>query len=329
MREEVQKKCDMLMESREHISKTSFFQNEMVSNVAAYVYADKGKDADEKRLKECMGMIKKKQGIFSDFRGDTELIVASNMDLSDDPEKYLDDAIRVYNLFQKGRLIGSSFRVLAALYICDAGKVDEAEAIVAKTEEIIKAMSKKHPFMTSDDDVCFAVLLALAGRNTDVIFEEVESSYRILKKKFYDNAAYALAIIMATYEGGSEEKCNKVFALFEEFAAQKMKYGKDFEITALGTMIKIPVRTEELVRDVIDTAEYLKGKKGFKMLDISRENRLMFAAMIVSSLYADEGIDKNNSMLSGSIAIVITQQIIMSIIIMSSMSAAAAAASSH
>ncbi len=325
MDEKLQKKCDLLVSNREQIGKAALIQSDLVRTVAAYAYTDEDVEVNVGELKDALKLLKKKQGIFSEFRGNDEMIVATKMVLSGDPEKYIDDAIRVYKLFQKGRFFDSAYRVLAAMTICDAGKADEAEPIIERTNAIVGMMSKKHPFVAGDEAVCFAVLLTLIDKNEETVLEEIETSYKSLKKVFYDDAAYSLAQILSVYEGSSEQKCGKVMELFDSLRAQKAKYGKGHEVAILGTLVNVPVQKEELVNDIIETAEYLKDKKGFKMLDISKEQRLMIAGMIVSGVYGEESINKNGAIVGGTIAIVIAQQILMYLIIMSSTTAAIAA----
>ncbi len=329
MNEQIKQRCDLLVENRQEIGKASLFQEDLIRTVAAYAFVDKDKKVDSERLKECLKLIKKKQGLFSEFRGTEELIVASKMALSDDPEKYLDDAIKVYKQFQKGKFFDSAYRLLATMSICDAGKTDEAERIIAESEDTLKKVSDKHPFVSSESNICFAVLLAIMEHDTASLLEEIEISYKELKKTFYDNAAYSLAQILLAYKGSAEVKCAKVFELFNALREKKARYGKGQEIAILGTMVNIPVNSESLVNEIIETEEYLKGQKGFKMLDMSTETRLMLAGMIVSGVYTKDELNKNSAFLGGTVAMVIAEQIVMLIIIMSATTAAAAASSSN
>ncbi len=328
MKEELQKRCDLFLDNREQISKVTMLQDNEITTVAAYAYSDKEKTADIARLKECIKLIDKRQGIFSEFRGSEELVVATKMDMSGDPEKYIDDAIRVYKQITKGKIFGSSSMLLAAMSICDVGKADEAEELLEKSNALIKSMSKKHPFVVSESAIGFAALMTLMKEDTQALLEEIEASYKTLKKVFYDDAAYELAQILTVFEGSREQKCGKVLELFQAFKDQGIKYGKSHEAAVLGTMVNIQMPVESLVGDIIDVADYLKGKKGFKMFDISREKLLMIAAMIVSGLYTKDDTNKNDAIIGGTVAMVVAEQVMMCVVIMSA-TAAVISASSH
>ena len=80
------------------------------------------------------------------------------------------------------------------MIICDAGKADEADAIIEKTEDLMEGMKSAHPFLTNDEDTCMAVLLAMTDKKTKDILKELESTYLEIKNDFmlYKNSAYSL-----------------------------------------------------------------------------------------------------------------------------------------
>ena len=104
------------------------------------------------------------------------------MALNGNPEKYLEDVKAVYEKFQKGKFFDSAYRVLAAMTICDAGKQADADAIIEKTDALLKSMNREHPFLTSDEDTGLVVLLALTDKSQEDVLAELEESYKQLKK---------------------------------------------------------------------------------------------------------------------------------------------------
>ncbi len=65
MTEIVQKKCELLVENRQHVSKVSFLDNGLMKDITAQAYTDKNRVVDEKQFKACIQLLKKKKGIFS------------------------------------------------------------------------------------------------------------------------------------------------------------------------------------------------------------------------------------------------------------------------
>ena len=331
MREAITNKCDLLIENWKLIHKGFWLENGNLAAIAAATFAEKDKTADVEKLKECQKILKKKEGIFSEFRGNSELIVCSKMALSDDPERYLEDVTGVYAKFQKGKFWESNYRALAAMTICDAGKTSEADAIIEKTNEILRGMNKAHPFLTSDEDTCFAVLLAMTDKKTEDILEELEEAYQNLKKKFtlHDNAVYSLAQVLTSYAGNAQDKADKAIAVFDAFAAAGAKYGKGYELASLGTLIGLNAAPEDIASEVSETADYLKGNKGFGSFDMGKATRLMFGTMMVAGDNSDENYKVGASVISGAVARVVAEQTAMLVAIIAASTTSATTSSSN
>ncbi len=330
MKEIFQRRSELLVSNRKTIHKEFFLEDSLLITISAATFAEIDKSVDAENLKDCKKLLREKQGIFSELRGNNELTVATKMALSGDPEGYLDNVTTVYKLLQKGKFFDSAYRVIAAITICDAGKISEAESIVEKTNAILKGMKKQHPFLTNDEDTTFAVLLALTDRSVEDILAELEETFPYIKKSFslHDNAVYSLCQVLATYDGNIEEKRDKVLDIYEIFKAKGAKYGADYELASLGTLINIDTDKDELVSEIIEVAEYLKGNKGFGMLDMSKQKRLMFGTMIVAGAYAADNYKTNASVVGGAVASVIAMQTAMLVAIMMAASASSAAAAS-
>lgn len=325
MRSEIEKRCELLVENRKLAGKASFLDHDLIKVVAASFFTEKDKTADVDQLKDCKKLIRKKQGIFSEIRGNNELIIAAKMAASGNPEGYLDKLIDVYGEFQKGKILGSSYRVLAAASICDTGRASEAESLVEKTYEIMKGMRKDHPFLTTDEDTSFAVLLAMKDKSTEEILAELEEIYQLIKKNFafHEDAAYSLSQVLATFDGQAELKSEKVMELFEAFKNAGAKYGKGYELASLGILVGIDKNIEDLVSEVVEVAEYLSGKKGFGILNMNRHTRLMLGTMIVSEIYSDGNVATGASVASSALSAVIAAQLCMYVAVMSAASASA------
>ena len=318
MKTTVQRRCELLVENRQLVSKASVLESSLIRAIAAASYTEKDMSADVDQLKDSIKLLKKKQGAFSYLRGNTMLIIASKMALSGNPEGYLDDVIDVYKVFQKGKFFGSYYRVLASMSICDAGRSAQAEEIVEKTNALLKEMSKSHPWLTNEEDTSFAVLLAMTDKSTEDILTELEDSFQYIKKNFsfHDNAAYSLSQVLTTLEGSYNQKGDKALEIYNAFKEAGSKYGKNYELASIGALVSTDMNTEDLVSEVIEVAEYLKDKKGFGALDMDRYTRLMLGTMIVSGIYSEEKTSLSASVTSGALATVIAQQLCMYVAIM-------------
>ncbi len=310
MDSKLQEKCDLIVKNRELVGKAFLLESGMIYTVAALSYAEKGIAVDIDKIKKCQSLLKSKQGFFSELRGNNEIIVSTKMALSDDPEKYVDDLFTIYKKFQKGKIFDSPHRVAAAITICDTHNESQADSIIAKTNEILKGMNKAHPFLTSDDDTAYAVLLALTNKSTEDILEELQNSFQILKKDFVlnNNSVYTLCQALTIYGGNYEQKCQKAMEIYKTFAKKGHKYGKGSELAAIGFLTSINRNVDELVSEIIEVSEYLKTQKGFKTLDIGKETRLMIASMISTVAASKDFVQTDASILSETISLLITAE---------------------
>ncbi len=327
MNDVVQAKCDLFTKNMEALTKPFFLESNLLMAVTAASYTHMNMDVDVPKIQESIKLLRKKQGIFSDFRSYNELAIASKISFKNDLEGYIDEIIDVYNKLQKGKIIGSSFRALAATVIADSGKAGQAEEIAARTDELMKAMNSKHPFLTSDEDISFAVLLAMTDKSVEAIIDEIEACYGILKPHFtlHNNAVQSLSEVLTINDYPVEEKCNKVFEMFEAFKEAGVKYGKDYQLASISALLYLDVDKKVLAEEIKEVAEILKNHKGFKMLDMSSESRLMFAAMIVADAYSknEEGTDEVST-IESNVAIAIAQEVAMMVVMMSAMAVSAA-----
>ncbi len=330
MNNEVLSQCDLLESNLKALNMPFLLEPHLIKVVSAATYTSLKKSIDVQLIKDSLKLLHKKQGIFSDFRSYNELVVGCRISLNNNPEQYINDIIDVYKHLQKGKFFGSSYRALGATIIVDAGLINQADVIATRTEEILDAMRSKHPFLTTDQDTCFAVLLAMTGKNVDSLMEEIEAAYKILKKSFsfHDNAVYSLCQILTTYEGTYEIKCNKVIEIYEALKNAGVKYGKEYELASLASLINIDMDKNDLAIEIKETEKYLKSKSGFKMLDMPTHSRLLFAAMIVAAASKKQNANAETAAIQGTIATVIAQEAAL-MMAMVAVSTASAAANSH
>ena len=309
MKDTLKEKCDLLTENRDIVNKGFMLELEHSVIAVALIYTDKGLKADAAHMKECKKILKKSQGMFSDFRSSSELTVIAKMATSDDPEAYIKNVIDIYNSVRNGKFFTSEHMALAALSIADLGKKEQADAIAEKTRNILERMRKLHPFLASMEDLSFVSLLAVTDKSIDQIIEDVEACYELLKDKFHfhSNAVYSLCQIIAISGGNSEEKCAKVMEIYNAMKDRKVKYGKEYELASLGALVNMNVDTDTLVSEIIETSEYLKDHKGFGNFAIGKEMRHMFAALMTASVYSSN--EQSSAAIGGAIAAAIAQQI--------------------
>ena len=312
MNTELKEKCDLLVKNRKTITSAFAWDSGRMSLAAATLYTSNGITADREKLKQCEAIIKTKTNAFSEFRGNVKMPLICKMTLSDNPEKYFENVETIYKLLNKSKWIGNEYKIMAAITICDHADESEYELLVNRTNEIYSRMKQEHKWLTSDEDIPFAALLAVSGMNIDKLIAEMELDYKILKEKFHDsNAVQSLSHILALDEQPAEVKCAKVGSVFNELKAIKHKFGTGYELATLGSFTMLDIQEKEVANLIAETDDYLKGQKGFGDLSLGAGERRLYAAQLVLNQYGPENKNVEGVVLGSMLALTIAMEICM------------------
>jgi hypothetical protein len=276
-------------------------------------------------------MIKSSAGVFSAFRGNMSLCIAALLSLSDNPERLLGEAIKVYDLLKKVKLRASDYLAVAAYQIAAGADPDNCTAVIERTRAFYDGMKTHHWFYTGQDDYIFAAMLGLSDLDVNTGVERIEQLYTRLKDEFWDkNSVQALSQVMVL-SGTSDATTGRVLALRDTLKAQKLRLDRSYTLSSLGILALLPLDIEIIVRDIDEAQTFLRAQKGFGSLSVDKQELLLLAAAIVSWEYADSA--KGGVLaatLSTSITnIIIAQQAAMIAVITATNAAAVSASSSH
>lgn len=319
MNTELKEKCNLLVKNRKTITDTFSWDSGLMSLAAATLFTSRGLIADKTRLKECEAIIKSKTGAFSEFRGNVKIPLLCKMALSDHPEKYFENVETLYKLLNKSKWIGNEYKILAAITICDHADESEYDLFVNRTNEIYSRMKQEHPWLTSDEDIPFAAILAVSGLDVGQLIEEMECDYAILKKTFHDsNAVQSLSHILALDEQSAEVKCAKVESIYQELKAIKHKYGTGYELATLGTLTMLDMEEKEVANLIAEIDDYLKGQKGFGDFVLGSTERRLYAAQLVLNQYGPKDSKVDGVVLGSMLALTIAIEICMMVCVTAS-----------
>lgn len=314
MKESIKNKVDLLVANKEKIAKEFKWGYSLMNIAAALVFTGADKEADIERLKECRKILKKNTGTFSSFQGNSEAVIISKMALADDPDQYIKDVKVIYDIINKKHTIDNPYLIQGAICIYEAGRMNDAEMIAEKYRELYKKMEKKHPILTSSEDIVYVVLLAMTDKDVDTIYNEIEECYTYMKKdvnlKVGNNEIQGLGEILALSEGDIKEKSDKVVELYNTILEHGVKWGKEYnEFGSLGTLINLNVDNNTLVDEIVEVSEYLKDSKGFGGWSLDKKQRLMFSAMLVGDSYSESGSLIGSSAVNSTVAMVIAEEV--------------------
>ena len=285
----------------------------------AGIFLAAGVTPDMNRLAECKKLLKSKAGIFSNFRGSDELLVRCKMALSADPELYFENLEREYQRIKT--FFSGEQTVLAAMILAEQGS--SVEDLAEKTKQIYKDMKEAHPWLTSENDLPFAALMAVSGRDASSVYAEAEEIYALLGKNLHadKDTRQMLSHILAIRSGSAEEKCDKLCALADGLKAAGHSLGRGSRLAILGILADSTLPTASLVERICETDDFLKQYKPFHgIFGVGKDCRRMFAVQMVHSSLSNEDSLGTSAMVAASVELAIITMILLMIIVSTSAS---------
>ena len=333
MQEELKRKCDQLIENYSRIRAGNRLEHEGLLMAGAALFVAKDTEVDAERLAMCRKLLKQRKGIFSSFRGIAEFIVRCKMALADDPEAYLEQLDAVYGNLKN--FFSDQQTLLAAMVIADLDEPARQADSADKTRSIYKEMRSAHPWLTSQEDMPFAALMAVTGKDGVSLYEEAEKNYGLLRQNLRasSESRQMLSHVLAIYPGHAESKCEKLCRIDSELREAKHGLSRDRYISILGTLTGSALSADELVPMICEADEYLKQFKPLRgLFGVGRDVRRMLAVQMVQAALSESapsGVPDAaavSTVISTSIEVTIIMLIVMCALIAST---SAASSNSH
>ncbi len=286
MRESLTELCNKFIENRDTLKETFRWDNAYVWPIAAAMLTSKGITAQGEDLIKCSNVLKESVGVFSNFRGYVRLPMVAKLMASPSPKKKMEEALLAYNKL-KELFSSSTYLPLAAICITDIAQHNQYETLAQRTREIYDLMKSEHPFLTSAEDSVFAVLLAFSSLSNEQVVRKNEECFTLLKSSFGGgNATQSLSHVLTLFDASPETSCSRVVEIYNSLRSNGRRYSKYQELTVLGGLACLNVDTNQLVCDIMDADDFLSKQKGYGFFGLSKHQRLMHAAMLVSFDYA-------------------------------------------
>ncbi|MCF0142790.1 MAG: DUF4003 family protein, partial [Parasporobacterium sp.] len=92
MNSELQSRCELFIENKTKMEKMGGMEFASVYMLSSNLYTAKNLGVDTDRIKECRKLLKEKTGVFSAFRGNITLPLATMLALDEVPENKMDRA---------------------------------------------------------------------------------------------------------------------------------------------------------------------------------------------------------------------------------------------
>ena len=291
----------------------------------------KNQRVDTDRINLALDIIKKNTSMFSNFRGINKLTTAITISFEDDMEYSLKEIISIYDKL-KDEFFTNEYLVMAAQVIFNARYRVNVDDSVRNTRVAYDYMKKHHRFLTGQEDIANAAIIATTSATLEETFNEIEEIYQYLKDNriSYSNNIQSLSHILSLINLPSIQKCDEVLAMNSIMKEKKVPL-KDYFIPMLGIITFLADNKENFAMNIADVSMNLKKEKGFGNFALGSNFRNMISATLVSIDYLDtldNNIKENIIINTNNIALTVAIAMQTAVLISSAAAASAAAASS-
>jgi hypothetical protein len=319
-------RIELFTQNAQAIRKEFIWQGALLKRLAALLYTAQNEQINPAAIRECYTLIKKSTGVFSSFRGNSAMTLATLLSLRDDPPTLLNSTLEVYTAMKEVRFWVSDYLVISAYQIAANAPRERYAETIDRARAFYDGMKQDHRFLTGQDDYIFSAMLGLSDIEVEVGVARMERLFQSLRPAFYSGRGVQ-ALTQVLVLGSNEDGVDRVLALRDALRAEGLKLDKEYTLSSLGVLALLPQSTDAIVRQLADTAGLLRSKKGFGVWSIAKQELLLLSAGLV----AFDSLDKiklgvlETTLSTSVINIIIAQQT--ALIAAASASAAASSAS--
>lgn len=286
----------------------------------------KNESADVDKINSVIRIIKSNTSIFSNFRGNNLLTIAVNISNEASIDGSLEEIIYIYNELKK-LFMNNQYLVLVAQIIFKAKDRINIDNAIKNTRVCYIHMKENHRFLTNQEDICAAAMIATTSTNFTETFEGIEKCYKTLKTLGFsmgsDIQSVSHMLSLINYE--SDAKCYKVAKLYGALKDHKVPV-KNCALPILAISAFVTEDYETFCKKVYEVSNKLKVEKGFGSFTLGSNIRNMISVSLVSFDYVENlNDDIKETIVNTTNNIALTVIIAMQIAAMAAASSAAAA----
>ncbi len=314
---QLQRLCELQIENETIVRKAAFLELEDLAKMGALFYTAKGWTANADTIKASKEILKRKTGIFSNFRGSLQYAIQVKMSLEADPETWLDDVLSIYHKLVEGRKLPGEILAMTAITIYEQGRGKDIDRVIADTKEAYAAIKKAHKFLTDESDMSFIALMVMSGKDVYKTVEEVETLYLALKDRFRmpSDTAQSAALVLSMSGKPANEKVEAFVKLYETLRAEKHGTSKGKPMSIYAAFADVDTPLAELASEIGEADDWLKTQKGYGVFSNSDIRHVMAATLVLQRHEAEKPSPKGSEAASV-VSQVLAEDIILTVILL-------------
>ena len=334
-----EERLNLLINGYQQLRKAFKWDHQLIHMLGSLILISDNKPVDIEAIKAVRQIIKNNSGIFSNFRGNNELLLSIMVYCKSSeqrkPEQVFSEVQEAYQHLRQAGLKNSLYLVTGALHLAQAVYEDDLSTsrtvidLADKTQAFYLGMKQQHFWLTSQENQVYALMLALADLPHQETLSEAERFFQDLRRLGFSrsSALQNLSLVMTLGKDNYELRRDSVDSLNRYLITRGYKLTQ-YQMPFLGVMALVTSQPEKVADTAVEMAQWLSDQKGFGRWSIDKKTRFTLAA----SLACLDHIEKNEgqisqSVLTGSIQSAILAQQAAMIAAITSASAASTAAS--
>lgn len=249
-----------------------------------------GKTFDAIRYKNVLQEMKKQSSWMSPLRTTVGYSIAANLLEQEDTEKAVENLLTNVSILKEAKFRSGNFSYIGAQFLTEDEQNKKAHAQAART--LFDAIRKHHPFLTSYEDIPYAVLLSSPSDDVELRAETMNQYYKELRTYNFNagNELQWLSQVLTFLSPQFDVNlAPNVVALRDTLKKQNVKV-KAMHYPLLGFLAILSL-TKAQLQDIIDLYQELKD---LKLLKWHREFVLFMAVQI--AIYDMAKVQKSLSM---------------------------------
>lgn len=282
-------KLDLFLENNKALKsvKGSFAINDIVIKSNALTYTTRNKKIDVDRINSALKVINSNTSLFSNFRGNNKLATAITISFEENMEESFKEIVSIYNKL-KTEFSSNEYLIIASHVIFNAKDRIDIDMAVKNTREAYNYMKKYHRFLTGQEDIANAAIIATTSENLETTFREIEENYEYLRgnKISSRNNIQSLSHILSLISLPSKEKCDAVLKMNSILKERNVEL-KNEGLSILGIVSFICDNKVEFAEKSAQINNELKEHRGFGNFTLGSSVRNMISASLASMDYLD------------------------------------------
>lgn len=312
---ELMDSCSLQVENEQIVRNVGKLQMEELAKMGALFYTARNRHADGDKIKESKEILKRKAGIFSNFRGNLEFAIRVRMSLETNPEVYIDHVMSIYRKLVEGRKLPGEILAMTAMTIYEQSNGQNIDQIITDTREAYAEIKQKHKFLSDESDMSFIALMVMCGKDVRKTLDEVEELYLALKDRYRmsSDTAQAAALVLSMSEKPVSEKVDDFVTFYQKLKEAKHHTSKGKAMSIYGAFADLDIPRETLLKEIGEVDDWLKQQKGYGILYNSDIRRTM-AATLVLQYHEAEKLTSYTTQAASVVSQVIAEEVILTII---------------